>query len=463
MLEKLRKIISHIGHFNSRSIFSASTAATPTTTPTVITAYWSFDFTTNDAFGVYNGTLINNATYLNATTTLPYVGNAPALFLSNPTSTPTNSSFLISSFLNLSYRSFTVEAWIYATSTFSGDNSIFSQCQCTTCPNQCLSLLVRSGRLYMGFGLNDISGLTSLAGTTWYHVAFVYNYETMQQILYLNGVQDRASSSSAPYQGQSGVTQIGVSQSSTSQSTLFNGYIDNVRVTTRAKSAAEIYNAATLMAYYSFDLPNQVLDSGPNGLHGIQYNTALVAGRVNQAMRFTGTGSFFQAYGFYTLAWGVVSNRPFTIAMWLNPSSTGSSVVIQVSPFQNSTYSPAYIMNLIGFISTTGTNTGQLVTQLYAWQSIFGPYLPLNTWSHVVFTFSSTRGNSQYVNGALVAATGATTSGNVWGSIMWLQVGYAFCWSSAYIPCTGYQGSVDELYIYNRELSASEVWALANP
>ena len=173
----------------------------------------------------------------------------------------------------------------------------------------------------MGFSLNDIAGVTTLAVNTWYHVAFVYNYDTMQQIIYLNGVQDRISSSSQPYQGQSGVTQIGVLQSALSQSTYFNGYIDNVRVTTRAKSAAEILNAASLMAYYSFDLPNQLLDSGPNGLHGTQINTALVSGRVNQGMRFTGSSSFFQAYGFYTLGWGVVTGRPFTIAFWVNPES----------------------------------------------------------------------------------------------------------------------------------------------
>ena len=315
----------------------------------------------------------------------------------------------------------------------------------------------------MGFNLNDLAGVTTLAASTWYHVVFVYNHDTMQQIIYLNGVQDRISSSSATYQGQSGVTQLGVSQSQSSQSTYFNGYIDNVRVTTRAKSAAEILNAATLMAYYSFDLPNQLLDSGPNGLHGIQNNAALVTGRINQGMRFTGSNSYFQAYGFYTLAWGVVSNRPFTIALWVNPSSIAGSTLVQVSSFQNSTFSPAYIMNLIGFWSSANTVNGQLVTQLYGWPSVVGPFLPLNTWTHVAFTFSPTRGNSQYVNGLLIGATGALSSSNVWNGILWLQIGHNFCWSSQYIPCAGFQGSVDELYVYNRELSASEISALANP
>lgn len=315
----------------------------------------------------------------------------------------------------------------------------------------------------MGFNLNDLQGVTTLVSATWYHVAFVYNYETFQQIIYLNGIQERISSSSSqPYQGQNGTTQIGVSQSSTTSSTYFNGYIDNVRLTTRAKSAAEILDAATLMAYYSFDLPNQSLDRGPNGLHGTRTNTALVSGRSNQAIRFTGTNSFFQAYGFYTLGWGVVSNRPFTIALWINPSSIASSTIVQISPFQNSSFSPAYILNMIGFWAVSGTVNGQLVTQLYAWPDVFGPFLPLNTWTHVAFTYSTTRGNTQYVNGVSVGSTGAVGHNNVYSTIQWLHLGYTFCWSSGYIPCTGYQGAVDELYVYNRELSAAEISALAN-
>ncbi len=421
-----------------------------------------FDLDTSDVYGQYNGTLVNGATYTASSPTQPYVGNGRALSLPTPSGSSINSSFLVSSFFNLSYQSFTVEAWIYATTAYSGDNGIFGQCACSTCPNQCLHLIVRSGRLYMGFSLNDLVGTTTLSVNTWYHVAFVYDYAALQQIIYLNGVQESIKSSAQPYQGRSGVILMGASQL-LSQTSYFTGYIDNVKVTTRAKTSAEILDGATLMAYYPFDLPNQLQDRGPNGMNGVQRNTALVTGRVNEGLRFTGSNSFFQAYGFYSLAWGVVSNRPFTIALWVNPTTTASSTIVQVSPFQNSSFSPAYIMNLIGFWSSGGTNNGQLVTQLYNWPSVFGPFLPLNTWTHVAFTFSTTRGNTQYVNGVSIGSTGATSSGNVYSYILWLHIGYNFCWSSPYVPCTGYQGSVDEVYIYSRELSQPEIAVLANP
>ncbi len=443
-------------------IYISGSAITSTTTssPTVISVSWLFDLDSSDVYGVYNGTLLNNATYTSTSTTQPYIGNGRALSLSNPSGSSTNSSFVVSSFLDLSSRSFTVEGWIYSLTSYSGDNGIFGQCQCSTCSNQCLHFLVRSARLYMGFMLNDLSGTTSLVAATWYHVAFVYNYATSQQIIYLNGIQDGIKSSAQPYQGQNGPIQIGATQTIL-QTSYFNGYIDNIQITTRAKTASEILNDATLMAYYSFDLPNPIVDSGPNGLHGMINNAALVAGRRNQGLRFTGTNSYFQAYGFYSLAWGVVSNRPFTIALWINPSSIASSTIVQVSPFQNSTYNPAYILNLIGFWSSGSTINGQLVTQLYAWTDIFGPFLPLNTWSHVAFTFSTTRGNTQYVNGAFVGSTGAASSGNVYGTIQWLHIGYNFCWNQGYVICGGYQGSVDELYVYSRELSQTEISALA--
>ena len=406
--------------------------------------------------------MVNGAGYTAISTNQPYIGNGRALWLNNTVSTPVNQSFIMTQFISLASTSFTLEAWIYATTAYSGDNPIVSQCQCTSCANQCLSLIVRSARLYISFNLNDLQGNATLVVSTWYHVAFVYNAATSQQILYLNGVQDAIKSSASAYQGQSGSIQVGAASTLT-QTNFFIGYIDHVRVTTRAKSASEILNSATLMAYYSFDLPNQNTDSGPNGLTGVSTNAALVSGRVNQALRFTGTNSFFQAYGFYQLAWGCLGNKPFTIALWVNPASIAGATIVQVSPFQNITYSPAYNMNLMGFWSVGGTTRGQVVTQVYAWASVFGPFLPLNTWSHIAYTFSPTNGNTQYYNGALVGSTGAVGFSNTWGGFMWLHIGYSFCWSSAYIPCGGYQGSVDEVYVYNRELSASEIYALANP
>ena len=426
---------------------------TPIRSSSIISASWSFDNVTNDLFGIYNGSLVNGASYSPLSTTQPYLGNGRALNLVSSLS----QSFLISSpFFNLSFTSFTIEAWIYSSTSYTGDNSVFSQCQCPTCANQCLYFLVRGGRLYADFILNDMAGSTILLTSVWYHVAFVYNYETQQQIVYLNGIQDGFKSNADPYQGTNGSIQIGWATAAVAPN-YFNGFIDNLRLTTRAKSAAQILSDASLIAYYSFDLPNPTMDNGPNGLHGIAISTATVVGRVNQAMRFTGTSSYFQSYGFYQIGFGVSMNKPFSISMWINPSSVYSSTFLQ----QSTSQSGGSCLNMIGFYSTNGL-AGQLVVQTYGFPTIYGPFIIINTWTHFSWTYSPTNGYTLYINGILFGSTGAYSL-LASGVITWLQIGYSFSCTAANINNAGYQGSIDEIYIHNRELTQNDVALLANP
>ncbi|CAF4118355.1 unnamed protein product, partial [Rotaria sordida] len=304
-----------------------STTATTTVSSRNVSAYWTFDGTIADFYGVYGGQLINSAGYTSSgSTTQPYVGHGRALSL---TSSSTQSFLVSTPFFDLSYTSFTIEAWIYST-LLTGDHGIFGQCQCATCENQCFYLIIRNSRLYIDFTSNYLSGSTTLSNGTWYHIAFVYNYETRQQILYLNGIQDAVKSSAQPYQGQNGSIHIGSTQVY-STTNYYNGFIDNVLVTTRAKSSTEILRDASLMAYYSFDLPNPTVDSGPNGLDGTSNNTVTVTGYINQAMRILGTStSYFRAYGFYQIPYGITTNKPFSMALWINPLSISNVAIIQM-------------------------------------------------------------------------------------------------------------------------------------
>jgi hypothetical protein len=83
----------------------------------------------------------------------------------------------------------------------------------------------------------------------WYHVAFVYDYSTSTQLLYLNGFLEN-SRTALPYEGTSGAITIG-SQSGLAY--FFNGYIDQVSLVTEAKTASEVLYSATVVCYYSFD------------------------------------------------------------------------------------------------------------------------------------------------------------------------------------------------------------------
>lgn len=431
------------------SLGTATTVAT-TPSPTVISAYWSFNGATTDWYGIYNGIMVNGAGY--ASNSATYFGYGQAL---NLTSSSSQLFQVTNPFLNLAYTSFTIEAWIYSATGFSGDNGIFGQCQCSTCANQCLYFIVRANRLYIGFTINDLSGSSTLTTSAWYHVAFVYDYQNQQQILYLNGIQDSIKSNAQPYQGTNGTIQIGSTQVS-STTNYFNGYIDNVKVVTRSKSATEINNDGSLVAYFSFNLPYPMNDNGPNGLNGTSINTATVAGRIQQAILFTGSTSYFQAYGFYQL-FGVYSNKPFSISLWINPSSIINCVIIQQSVNQTG----GTCMNLIGIYSVSGC-TGQIAVQGWAWPTIYGPYLTTNTWTHISWTYSSTNGYTLYVNRVLF---GSTDASGFWspGSTTWIQIGNGLNCQSDAFPNTAYQDSINEVYVHNRELPQADVKVLANP
>ena len=407
------------------------------------TIYWSFDGSPNGAAGIYNGTLIGGATYSNTT----YFGSGSCLQLS---SSVTQSMTVSSPFLNLSYTSFTVEAWICPT-TLIGDNTIFSQCQCTSCRDQCLYLIIRNGRLYMDFMLDDLVGSSPLTANTWYHVAYVYNYPTQTQFIYLQGVLEASKSSAGPYQGTNGSIVIGSSSLSSSS---FNGYIDDLKVTTRAKSAARLLTIATLVVYFSFDGSTLTEDMGPNKMNGSLSNAAVTTGRVGQGLAFSGILSYLQIYGFYQLG---RSNQPFTIALWIYPYSVAGGTLIHKSVFQfNSTSWCQDMMGLTyaGQISLRTNGANQLIT---------GPFISTRQWTHIVYAYSPTNGQTMYINGALYLSTGAISFTSS-SQTDWLTIGYNFgiCTVS---PVTGgyYFGAIDEFYVFRRELSASEVYSLANP
>ncbi|CAF3677119.1 unnamed protein product [Rotaria sp. Silwood1] len=438
---------------------SKETSTTTTTASTVnVSAYWSLDGTTADSNGVYNGLLVNNPLFTaSGSNSLPYVGHGQAL---NFTSASSQSFIVSSPFFNLSYTSFTIEAWIYYSTSVS-DRGIFGQCQCSTCSNQCLYLIIRNNRLYVDFTSNYLSGSTAISTSYWYHIAFVYNYETRQQILYLNGVQDAIKSNAQPYQGQNGSIHIGSAQTY-STTYYYQSYIDNVAITTRAKSSVEILRDASLMAYYSFDSPNPNADNGPSGLNGTSSNTATVSGRVNEAMRFLGSlSSYFRAYGLYQVPYGVVNAKPFSMAMWIYPSSLNNIAIIQM--FGTSVMSSNCVTLLGIYSASSSTTTGQLIISNYNSYASYltGPFVTQNTWTHISLTYSFTNGYTLYVNGVLFGTSGSVSFTQS-STLAYLYIGYT-------LSCSGnsvtnyYQGYIDELYIYNRELSQSDVTSLANP
>ncbi|CAF1153593.1 unnamed protein product [Adineta steineri] len=240
----------------------------------------------NNAFDVISGlsgTGVNSPTYV----TPGITGSGYALKLIR-SSHQYITIPIYKSFVN---TSFTVEMWIYPTSLDVNYHALFTQ-RDTESHDHYLHLVIENFQLNMEFYSNGVKGTTSLTANAWYHIAFVYDYSSKTQTIYLNGNQDASRSSAGPYLGMTGSITIG-HLPNIEGNTNFDGYIDQVSLTMSAKSAGDILNDATLASWHSFDC-EITHDSGPNKLQGKAIDVTLASGKVNQALKFSLSSSYYQ-------------------------------------------------------------------------------------------------------------------------------------------------------------------------
>jgi hypothetical protein len=421
---------------------SFSFVIVPLTCPSVLPgdqtliSLWPFDDDASDSMNMYNGTLVGSPPFVTG-----YINQAIKI---------SNNSYVLLPHIDFYQRSFTVELWFYLTNSTNIAMALFSECENASF-TQCLQFGINANNiLHMDFWLDDVSGTTILAIGLWYHVAFVYDYNRRQRFIYLNGVMENTNvlnpDASHLYLGQSGNAAIG---SVPVLHNYFIGYIDHVSVTYRAKTVAEILNDASLVAYYSFDCES-TFDSGPNLLHGTAVEQMNVVGQVNNALQFNSSNAYFQAFGFTALG---SSKEPYSVSLWVKPLSLAGTLV-HVSTHADGTGS---CLSVLGFLAT-----GALVTMGPNIQ-IAGPTIPVNTWTHIVQTFSSTNGFHLYINRTMYGSPAVNIT-NIPGYAVYLTLanrllGPASCHLSS-IPTKAYSGVIDEVRIYNREINASEVCTL---
>lgn len=228
------------------------------------------------------------------------------------------------------------------------------------------------------------------------------------------------------------------------------------------KTACEILDDATLVAYYSFD-SGSVEDSGPNYINGTVTSGVInVPGHINEGLAFGLTNAYFYFGGLVALG---ISNQAFSFSLWIQPTANiGGGTILHVAngPDGFDHGGSAWCMPFMGFDSDS-----RLTIQGfngYAF-SVIGPTLSVNEWTHVAQTYSYTNGITLYINGIQVGTSGST-SYSASGIPNYVFVGYygplgCTCTTDAIIPGVFY-GAVDELRLYSRELSASDVCVLAN-
>ena len=409
---------------------------------------WTFDSTFQDTSSTFNGTPMNNASFSNLTIT----GYGSSLSLS-----ASMNQFLTIAhpFLELSKRSWTFEAWIYLFDIQTGiEYPIAGQCE-NNVTDKCLHLVVRTAKLYLGFLSDDLFGTTSLTASRWYHAAFVFDHPTKNQSIYLNGVLDASREANNSYQGIGCPLDIGKNDWSNAHY-FFNGLIDQFSYTNRSKASDEILRDATLTVSFSFD-SNSTFDEGPLAINGsLVGNTSFVPGRRGQALQIDNVNdSYFMVQGLVLLG---TNNQSYSFSIWIKPAILQKSSIIHMSDHADGN---GWSLPMISL-----TNNGELITVAWSGGStiIMGPPILANMWTYVAVTYSSTNGLRLYVNGTLFnSSLPYSFVGS--GHSNYLLVGSSRLantlvgWSNI---IGQYSGAVDELRVYSRELTTSDIIALTN-
>ncbi|CAF3783871.1 unnamed protein product, partial [Rotaria sordida] len=341
---------------------------------------------------------------------------------------------LRSSPINLTAMSFTIDAWIYPTE------------------------LALTEIFILVFFCDDCQGNAIIPINDWTHVSFVFEINSLTQSIYLNGNPDANRRATGSFQGSSDNVTVGNIPllNFYSGSNYFQGMIDKLAITSRDKSACKILEEATLVAYFSFNSGVELIDSGPNSLSVVRQSVSFVStGHFFQAISFNGsTSSYFQISDLTSLG---ITNRAFSISLWIR-SQNLSGILVHVS---SNSSGLGWCVPFLGF-----TTSGSIVAQISntAIRSAVGPLISLApVWSHIVETWSSTNRLRLYVNNVLVASTIVMATSYTASSVPNYVTlanslsGAGVCSSGLLGSMDPYNGDIDELKIYSRELTAADI------
>jgi len=213
------------------------------------------------------------------------------------------------------------------------------------------------------------------------------------------------------------------------------------------KDSPPVPEPKELVAYYTF---NSNADDGSNkSNHGSLKNGAKVTskGKIKGALDLDGQNDYVSVKDSFRLS------LSFTISCWINPDDV-SGIAVIISKYQTASFGP-YKLYLDGnkvaaLVSTTAG--GSVVKKSNGTVSA-------GKWTHVVWIG---RGNTMeiYINGALDASD--QYPGLTWNQDEFCIGRQAYGLSSQSGAHSEFKGLIDEVRIYDSDISASEIGKLYN-
>ncbi len=327
----------------------------------------------------------------------------------------------------------------------------------------------------VGFGVNTGSAGTQFLGVAnvstlnrWQHVTVTLD-PSMIVTIYVNGASVGSATFNAFPISNTNIFAIGGRISDNARN--FDGAIDDVRVYNRALSAEEIKRLYLmgasmkqnvshrdgltdgLVGNWTFDgkdmTPN-VRDSSTQGNHGGLQNqnpTTTTIGKIGQGTRFDGVDDH--------ISMGAPSNLnitgPITISAWVYPRSFGGNSRGRIVD-KDGAATAGYLFLVDNFNVSNGFSFMVNTTVIPDSRFSAPNAITLNAWQHVVASFNGTT-VTLYKDG--VASNGAQTMNAPASGVDNFVIG-----GRTTDNARNFDGTIDEVRVYNRALSADEVQRL---
>ncbi len=236
----------------------------------------------------------------------------------------------------------------------------------------------------------------------------------------------------------------------------WHGAIDDVRIYDKALSEQQVkdYHLATLslesglVAYYPFN--GNAEDESENNFHGTIKNATLTTDRFgNEDCAFKSDGDDIiqiDHSDFFN-----IGNSEFTISTWFNrEAQTNGRIMSFLGSDQKNAIQLRFVPTSLKMIVFVRDNNGEGVSKIEIPVDI-----PLNKWTHIII-----RRNKDNTVDAILDNT-IYSLGSVNGSIVLDGTNKGF-FSDSNSPAFSMTGIIDDIRIYNRALSPTEVEALYN-
>jgi hypothetical protein len=213
-----------------------------------------------------------------------------------------------------------------------------------------------------------------------------------------------------------------------------------------------------LVAWYTFDEGSGTIAHDlAHGYNGTINGATWAAGKIGGGMSFDGVNDYIRVLDNPSLRF--TQDSSFTLSTWINPVSTAGQGVL-LGKFQTDSKSNLFTYNMDWWLESQGIGF-QAAQSGYSYVNLASPWgvAPVGSWSHIACVYDN-RNMTIYVNGELAASgyfpyeTGTNTADNDFG------IGAALISSGVE---KYFNGSLDDIRIYNRALTAGEIKAIPEP